>query len=135
MVEQQQDIYVWRNQAQNANQQTHEIEILQTIKAVAESMSKSSAKISLSDLVARAQRKTQSKAGFQSFWRLAKLYCGFLEDGAGHMVGDLVDYHSSHVDPREVSLSNVYICAIINEEVFQKCPHLRLQLIRTQYST
>ena len=135
LVEEQQDISVWRNQDQNENQQTHEMEILQTIKAVAEAMCKLSAKVSLNDLVAKAQRRLPSKPCAQTFRVLAKLYVGFIEDSAGHMVDDLVDFHASNVDPREVSLSNVYLCAIVNEDAFKKHPHLRLQLLRTQYST
>lgn len=135
LVEEQQDISTWRNQDQNENQQTHEIEILQAIKAVAVKMSTSSSKVSLADLIAKAQRRVPSKACAQTFRSLAKLYVGFIEDGAGDMVEDLVDFHASNVDPREVCLSNVYLCSIVNEDAFKKLPHLRLQLLRTQYST
>jgi hypothetical protein len=58
----------------------------------------------------------QTKASYQSVLVFAKVYCGFLEEGAGDLVGELVDFHANHVDPREVYISNVYLFAIVNDE-------------------
>ena len=59
------DISLWRNQDQNENHGTHEIEILQTIVATAECMRASAASdskvVSLSDLVAKAARRNPAK--------------------------------------------------------------------------
>ena len=61
-TEDQVDISLWRNQDQSENQSIHEIEILQTITSTAEDMSKSKGKVTLGDLVARAQRRNPAKS-------------------------------------------------------------------------
>jgi hypothetical protein len=51
-MERQVDISLWRNMDQNEIQVTHEIEILQSIKATAEQLSQKQAKVTQGDLVA-----------------------------------------------------------------------------------
>ena len=49
-MERQVDISLWRNMDQNENQVTHEIKILQSIKATAEQLSQKQAKVTQGDL-------------------------------------------------------------------------------------
>ena len=71
--ERQVDISLWRNQDQNENQQVHEIEILQTIKYSAEGFLKAGkAKVSLSDIVASAQKRNPAKISPETWLSLTK---------------------------------------------------------------
>ena len=51
-MERQVDISLWRNMDQNENQVRHDIEILQSIKAIAEQLSQKQANVAQGDLVA-----------------------------------------------------------------------------------
>ena len=53
---------MWRNQDQNSNQGTHEMEILLNVKAVALEMLKDSpdSKVPVRDLIARTERRNPS---------------------------------------------------------------------------
>ena len=61
LKERQVDISPWRNMDQNENQATHEIEVLQGIKATAETLSAQQDKISQADLVSIASRRNPAK--------------------------------------------------------------------------
>jgi hypothetical protein len=98
LKERQVDISLWRNMDQNENQATHEIEILQGIKATAETLSAHQDKISQGDLVSIASRRNPAKISVTQMQVLAKLYIGFLENGVVDLVQDLVDFHSDTVD-------------------------------------
>ena len=132
--ERQVDISLWRNMDQNENQATHEIEILQGIRATAEGLSSVQDKISAGDLVAMASRRNPAKVSVTQMQILSKLYIGFLENGVPELAGDLVDHHSDTVDPREITVSFTYIQMVCTEEALSKCPHVRLHLILSQYS-
>ena len=119
---------------QNENQATHEIEILQGIKATAENLSSVQDKISAGDLVAMASRRNPAKVSVTQMQILSKLYIGFLENGVPELAGDLVDHHSDTVDPREITVSSSYIQSVCSEEALAKCPHVRVHLIMGQYS-
>ena len=106
-TEDQVDISLWRNQDQNENQSTHEIEILQTIKSTAEDMSKSKGKVTLGDLVARAMRRNPAKISASVLMALSKFYIGFLENSSQDLVDELVDFHSTNVDPKEIIVAMI----------------------------
>ena len=129
------DISLWRNQDQNENQGTHEIEILQTVKTTAEDLSKGANKVTQGDLVARAARRNAAKISPLSLQTLTKFYVGFLENGKLDLVDDLVDFHSTNVDPKELVVSTAFYQCLTSEPILQKCPYMRLSLVCTQYST
>ena len=129
------DISLWRNQDQNENQAVHELEILQTIKHAAEGfLAKGTGTVSLGDLVSASQKRNPAKISPVSWMTLAKLYTGFLENGVADLVDDLMEYHSEHVDPRELTVSLKFLSAVSGEEAFKNCPQIRHFLITTQYT-
>ena len=65
---------------------------------------------------------------------LCKFYISFLENNCVDLVEDLVDFHSSMVDPRELCVSIAWFSLLDTEEALKKCPHVRLYLILTQYT-
>jgi hypothetical protein len=133
--EKQVDISLWRNMDQNENQATHEIEILQSIKATAEHLSQKQAKVTQGDLVAAAGRRNPAKISVPALMNLCKFYIGFLENGVVDLVQDLVDFHSLTVDPKELTVSTSFFQTIVSEEALSKCPHTRLHLVISQYTT
>ena len=56
-MERQVDISLWCNMDQNENQVTHDIEIMQSIKATANQLSQKQANVTQGDLVACAPRR------------------------------------------------------------------------------
>ena len=134
--ERQVDISVWRNQDQNENQQTHEMEILQTIRFAAEGFQQAGKeKISMQDLVAAAQKKNPSKVSPTSWLTLSKYYIGFLENNCVDLLEDLTDFHSACVDPKQLCVSIAFYGALESEPALKKAPHLRLYLTSTQYTS
>ena len=135
LVERQVDISLWRNMDQNENQATHEIEILQSIKATAENLSQKQTKVTQGDLVACVTRRNPAKVSPHALMNLCKFYIGFLENGVVDLVSDLVGFHSHAVDPRELTVSTAFFQTLVSEEALSKCPQTRLYLVITQYTT
>ena len=130
------DISLWRNQDQNENQATHEVEILQTIKHAAEGFLKAGkGKVNMGDLISAAQKRNPSKISPSSWMTLSKYYIGFLENGVVDLVEDLGDFHSHCVDPRELTVSLRFFNSVVGEEAFKACPQLRHYLLTTQYTS
>ena len=132
--ERQVDISLWRNMDQNEKQMSHEIEILQGIRATAEVLSKKRDTVKQGDLLSAAIRRNPAKVSPDSMMTLCKLYIGFLENGCVQLVQDLVDFHSDKVDPKELTVSISFIQSIVSEEALSKCPHTRLHLLELQYT-
>ena len=130
----QEDISHWRNMDHNDNQQTHEIEILQCIRATAETLSQKRAKITQGDLVAFVSKRNPAKLSPGALQTLCKFYIQFLENDVLDIVGDLVDYHCHAVDPKELTISISYFQAVVSEESLKKCPFSRLYLVMSQYT-
>ena len=131
----QHDISLWRNQDQNENQATHELEILQTIQHAAEACRTSGAKtVNQGDLIAAAQKRNPSKISPDSWMTLSKYYIGFLDEGMTELVEDLSYFHSACVDPRELSVSLKYFKLVASEPAFKACPQLRHYLVTSQYT-
>ena len=129
------DISVWRNQDQNENQQSHELEILQTIKFTAEnSLNNGKQKVQVGDLVAAAQKRNPAKITPLTWMTLVKYYVGFLENGVPELVEDLHEFHSECVDPRDLTVSTSWFSLITPEEALKKCPQVRHFLTTTQYT-
>lgn len=132
--ERQLDISQWRNQDQNENQGTHEIEIIQTIAATAESIVSTQKKIIMSDLIARASKRNPAKISPLVLSTLTKFYVQFLESGDAHLVKELVDFHASRVNPGELCVPNTFFQSLTSEELLLKTPYLRHFLLLTQYT-
>ena len=133
-MERQVDISLWRNMDQNENQVTHDIEILQSIKATAEQLSQKQAKVTQGDLVACVSKRNPAKVSPHALMNLCKFYIGFLDNGVVDLVTDLVDFHSHTVDPRELTVSTSFFQSLVSEEALSKCPQTRLYLVMTQYT-
>ena len=128
------DISLWRNQDQNSNQGTHDIEILQTIKHSAEAyLSQGRTQVSSGDLVSSAQKKNPAKISPTTWLTLAKYFIGFLENDLVALVDDLAEFHSEFVDPAEVKVSLSFLNLIAGEQAFKACPQLRHYLVTTQF--
>ena len=65
---------------------------------------------------------------------LCQLYIGFLSNGVVDLVTELIDYHSEHVEPKELTTSIQFISSVCNEEALSKCPHVCLGLIQLQHT-
>ena len=128
------DISLWRNQDQNENQGLHEMEILQTLVTTAEDLSKTTSKVNLSDLVAKAMRKNPARIAAATLSTFAKFYVGFLGSGDQHLIQELVDFHSSKVNPRDLVVSTNFYSTLAGEKSLQKFPFLRLYLVLSQYT-
>ena len=130
------DISLWRNQDQNENSGTNEIEILQTIVATADVMrcSSKSDKVPLGDLVERAHRRHPAKISPTVMSTLVKYFVQYLGSGDHHLIQELVDYHSVKVNPRELIVSNQFFSTLVTEAPFLKTPYTKHYLLLTQYT-
>ena len=135
LKERQVDISLWRNMDQNENQNSHEMEILGGIKATAEVLARTQPSVKREDLVAASVRRNPVKVKPYSMTNLCQLYIGFLTNGVVDLVTELIDYHSEHVDPKELTMSIQFINSVCAEDALSKCPHVRLGLLQLQYNT
>ena len=130
------DISLWRNQDQNENQGTNEIEILQSLKhAAVFYLDKGVEKVKKADLVATATRKNPTKVTPTTWLTLAQYYIGFMENDALELIEDLTDFHSASVDPKALRVSTAFFGLVSGEGAFLKCPHVRHHLVLMQYCT
>ena len=134
-VEQQVDISLWRNQDQNENQLTHEIEILQNIMVTAKGLSAHHQSITMGDLIAKVGKKMPTKISVESLRILVKFYVQFINSGDQNLVEELVDFHSTHVNPRELVVSTRFFQFLTSEPALENAPFLRHYLLLTQYTT
>ena len=129
------DISMWRNQDQNENHGTHEIEILQTVVATALDLGETTKKIPLGDLVAKALKRNPSKISARVIQNMAKFFVQFLQSNDQHLVNELIDFHSSSINPRELVVSNLYYEALVTTAELETTPCLRHYLLLCQYTT
>ena len=136
------EISLWRNQDQSENQGTHEIELLQTIISAAREMSASQsssshrgkAKTDLSELVAKAHRRTPARVSAATLNFLAKFFVQFLDEDSMHLVSELVMFHNAKVNPRDLVVSTTLFQFLVSEQGLQKAPHVRHYLLLTHYT-
>ena len=128
------DISMWRNQDQNDNHGTHEVEILQTIVATADAISETTKKVTLGDIVAKASRRNPAKISPKVLNCLAKFWMQFLESGDQKLVQEFVEWHASEVNPKELVVSNAYYQALVDEGEFTQRPFCRMYLLYLQYT-
>ena len=134
-AERQVDISVWRNADQNENHGTHEVEILQTISTTASEIARTSRKVLMGDLQAKAARRNPTKISPTILGTLAKYFVQFLNTGHQYLIQELVDFHSMNVNPRELCVSNAFFQGLVSEEVLEKAPFTRHYLLLAQYTT
>ena len=91
--------------------------------------------MSQGDLMAAVTRRTPAKLSPVAIQSLTKFYIGFLENDCLDLVGDLVDFHAHHVDPKELCVSTSFIQSLVSEQSLVKCPYIRMYLVCTQYTT
>ena len=136
--ERQSDISTWRNQDQNENQPTHEVELLQTIKSLSEDLSRveggSSRKVPDNEIIARAIRKNPTRQSQQALMSYCKYYKSFVENELPSLVTELVDFHSVNVDPKDLVMPPVFFEFLAKNEVLSKTPFLRHYLMMTNYT-
>ena len=129
------DIRLWRNQDQNENQGTHEMEILQAIAQMGLNLSNMGLrKVQMADLVAKASRKNPSVVSVGTWNTLAKVWVMCLNNDAYQLVGELVDYHAHKVNPKTLYVSISYFASIACRGL-DKCPLLRHYLLVVNYTT
>ena len=139
-LEDQVDISLWRNQDQNENHASHEIEILQHIVATADIMRSSSAGsqsnriVSMSDLVAKALRRTPTNVRLANMTTLCKFWSQTLQSGHPGLIQELVDFHAARVNPRNLVISPHFFDYLQKEEGLARAPLLKHYLILTQYT-
>ena len=134
LKEQMVDISLWRNQDQNENQGSHEMEILQTIVATADEFSKTHKTIPMGDLVTKAQKRNPAKISPSVLTTLTKLFMLHLEENELFLIQDLVDFHSSTVNPNELVLSNNFFHVITSAPELLKKGVLRHYLFLSAYT-
>ena len=91
-------------------------------------------KIKQVDLVSATMRSNPAKLSTKTMQVLTKVYIGFLENGVPELVQELVDFHSDRVDPKELTVSTMWIESLVTEEPLQKCPHTFLALWLSHYT-
>ena len=128
------DISLWRNQDQNDNQGTHEMEIIQSIKATVEVMSETEKKVPIADIVAKVLKRNPAKMPTRILETLAKFYIQFLGQGEQNLINELIDFHSTNVNPKELVVNNAFFEALTSEAALLKTPLLRHYLLLTQYT-
>ena len=126
------DISLWRNQDQNENQATHEIEILQSILETASQMP--DIRVSLGDVVAKVMKKNPAKIPVSLVQVLTKYWSQFLGGNKLFLVHELVDYHSNTVDPNELIVNAAFFTALTSEKALSSLHFLRHYLLLTHYT-
>ncbi len=129
------DISLWRNQDQNENQGINEIEVLQTITTSAKELVEKNKKTNLGELAALAGRRIPARITGYVMQTLVKYYTQFLSGGDQHLVDELVDFHSTMVNPRELTVSNAFFVTLSSDKALSQAPYLRHYLLLTQYTT
>ena len=136
------DISLWRNQDQNENFQTHEIELLQTIMSTAKEQRFASASTSsrgkmqtpIGDLTQRAQRRTPAQPSYTTMQWLTRFFVAALEEDSLHLVNELIDFHAATVNPRNIVVTTQFFQFLSTEEGLKGHPYLRHYILVTQYT-
>ena len=58
------------------------------------------------DVVSRASRRTPAKVSQHCMLSLTKYFLKHLEDGTKHLAGELIDFHSQNVNPKDLVVSS-----------------------------
>ena len=132
------DMSMWRNQDQNENQATTEIEILQTIRHIArvESLERGPGQpLPLDRVILKAQRKNPAKVNETQWANLGRFYNKFLTEDCEGFFEDLADFHAAFVNPRVTTVSMKFYGLLTTERALEGCPNMRMALLMTQYTS
>ena len=139
-LEAQVDISLWRNQDQNENNGTHEIELLQNVVASAEQLKASRSSdgqrsiVAMSDLVAKSMRRTPAKISVWTMSTLCKFFVQFLESGDQSVLQELQDFHAARVNPKSLSVPFSFFHSLTTEQNLSNAPYLRFYLLLSNYT-
>ena len=128
------DLSLWRNQDQNDNQGTNEIEILQTVVTTALELGEAAKTTTMGDLTAKALKRNPAKISPRVIGTLAKYFVQYLETNDQHFVKELVDFHSHKINPKELFVSNAFYETLTGEAALKTTPCTRHYLLLTQYT-
>jgi len=128
-------VSLWRNQDQNENQSTHEVELLRGIVGVCAQMSTVRSSMTLADIVAKAQRRTPAKVQPHALESIAKYFVRFLENKAKDLALEICDFHACRVNPHEIMVPPSFFGTLASEENLKRAPHVRHYLLMANYTT
>ena len=123
------DMSMWRNQDQNENQATTEIEILQTIRHIArvESLQRGPGQpLPLDTVLLKAQRKNPAKVSAHQWENMGKFYNKFLTEDCEGFFEDLADFHAAFVNPRATTVSQKFYGILTIEKALGGVPQCAL---------
>ena len=132
------DMSMWRNQDQNENQATTEIEILQTIRHIARVESQERGpghQLPLDTVLLKAQRRNPAKVSETQWQNMGRFYNKFLAEDCEGFFEDLADFHAAFVNPRVITVSQRFYGILTTEKSLGGCPNMRLALLLTQYTS
>eukprot|EP00972_Heterocapsa_arctica_P080198 11821077-Heterocapsa_arctica.AAC.1 len=98
-------------------------------------MSRTCQHVKLSDLVAKALKRNPSRISTELLTSLAKFYVQFLASDHHYLINELVDFHSTTVNPKLLVVTNVFFQTLVGESALNKTPFLRHYLLLTHYTT
>ena len=128
----------WMNQNQNSNQQSHEVEILQTIQSCAAAMYENrkgnlGQEIVKGDLTQRALKQNRTTISTRFMTILVGFFHQFCVNEREDLLQELQAFHSNYVDPKKVALGCKFV-EILKEKAFNDFPLTRFYLALTQYT-
>ena len=128
-------VSLWRNQDQNENQASHEVEILRGIISTCQEMSISRSKMPLGEIIAKAAHRSPARLGDRTLTGLAKYYIKHLENNSQDLLEELQQFHSATVNPREVQVPVHFFEALAKEPAFKDMPYFRHYAVLSNYTT
>ena len=133
------DISLWRNQDQNDNFGTHEIDILQAIVATAQQMKRDgTATVNIGDLVVKTDRRHPAKVSSQILNTMGRYFFQLLAAPGGsqvNLVDELADFHARNVNPRDLTVSGEFFKHLVSDTTLEKAPLVKHYLVLTQFTT
>ena len=129
------EVNLWRNQDQNENQASHEIEILRGIISTCEELSITRSKLALGEIISRAQHRSPQRLGDRTLTGLAKYYTRHLESNSQDLADELQQFHSAKVNPREVQVPVVFFETLGKETAFKDMPLFRHYAVLSNYTS
>ena len=128
------EISLWRNADQNENQGTHEIEILQTIMSTAQVLQKEQTNVLLSDLVAKAGKRTTHKISPLIMRIVAEFFIQYLNKDQANLLLEMVEFHCLMVNPRELVVAAEFFKNLNREASLVGAPFLNMYILFSQYT-
>lgn len=128
------EVSLWRNQDQNENQGSHEIEILRGIISTCEEMAVTRSKLPLGEILARAQHRSPARLGERVLSGLAKYFLKHIETSTTFLAQELQDFHSARINPKELCVPVIFFETLGKEQAFTSMPFFRHYAVLTNYT-